>query len=147
MWHSATCDIDATKVVLTDELGGGGAATCVREIDDRRGANGIYDVVGSGEDRVAHNGPLVPVAGRDIMVQSWYQGGVSVYDDELILAGTWSTYWYNGLVYSFDVVRGSDVLEVAGPEVAKAQGVKFDELNVQTQPVYSGPGNSGKGKG
>ena len=99
-WHSATFNNAGTKVVFTDELGGGGAATCVPEIADVRGANGIYDIVGRGDKRelvhrsyykiprenadtencVAHNGSLVPVPGRDVMVQAWYQGGISVFD-------------------------------------------------------------------
>ena len=99
-WHSATFNQDANKVVFTDELGGGGAATCNEAIGPNRGADGIYDIVGKGDHRklvfrsyykiprhqastencVAHNGSLIPVKGRDIMVQAWYQGGVSVWD-------------------------------------------------------------------
>lgn len=179
-WHSATFNNDGTKVVFTDELGGGGAATCVEDMDPRRGANGIYDIEGEGDDRtlvhksyykiprinadtencVAHNGSLIPVPGKDIMVQSWYMGGVSVFDftdsanpveigwwergpvaaGDRTGGGTWSAYWYNGFVYSSDLGKGLDVLKVTGPEVAKAQGVKFDRLNVQTQPVYEGKG-------
>ena len=99
-WHSATFNQKANKVVFTDELGGGGAATCNAAIGPNRGADGIYDIVGKGDQRklvfrsyfkiprhqadtencVAHNGSLIPVKGRDIMVQAWYQGGVSVWD-------------------------------------------------------------------
>ena len=99
-WHSATFNNSGTKVVFTDELGGGGAATCNATVGPDRGADAIYDIAGSGDDRtlvfrsyykiprdnadtencVAHNGSLIPVQGRDIMVQSWYQGGVSVWD-------------------------------------------------------------------
>ena len=99
-WHSATFNNDGTKLVFTDELGGGGAATCVPEIPSTRGADGIYDIEGKGLNRelvfksyykiprlntedencVAHNGSLIPVPGRDIMVQSWYMGGISVWD-------------------------------------------------------------------
>jgi hypothetical protein len=179
-WHSATFNNEGTKVVFTDELGGGGAATCVPGMDPRRGADGIYDIVGEGDARelvfrsyfkiprmnadsencVAHNGSLIPVPGKDIMVQSWYMGGISVWDftdssnpkelgywergpvpaGDRTGGGTWSAYWYNGHVYSSDLGKGFDVLKVSGPEFAKAQGVKFDELNVQTQPVYAGMG-------
>lgn len=99
-WHSATFNQKADKVVFTDELGGGGAATCNAAIGPNRGADGIYDIVGKGDKRklvfksyfkipryqadtevcVAHNGSLIPVKGKDIMVQAWYQGGVSVWD-------------------------------------------------------------------
>ena len=99
-WHSATFNHEGTKVVFTDELGGGGAATCNAAIGPNRGADGIYDIVGKGDKRklvfrsyfkiprhqadtencVAHNGSLIPVKGKDIMVQAWYQGGVSVWD-------------------------------------------------------------------
>ncbi len=179
-WHSATFNNAGTKVVFTDELGGGGAATCVPEMDPRRGANGIYDIEGQGADRklvfksyykiprinaasencVAHNGSLVPVKGRDIMVQSWYMGGVSVWDftdsanpKELGFwergpvaagdptgGGTWSAYWYNGHVYSSDLGKGFDVLKLTGKEFAGANRVSFDELNVQTQPKFSSTG-------
>jgi hypothetical protein len=179
-WHSATFNNAGTKVVFTDELGGGGTATCVEGMDPKRGADGIYDIVGEGDSRelvfrsyykiprlqsdsencVAHNGSLIPVDGKDLMVQSWYMGGVSVWDftdsanpveigywergpvaeGDSTGGGTWSAYWYNGYVYSSDLGKGFDVLKVTGPEVAKAQGVKFDRLNVQTQPVYAGKG-------
>jgi len=181
-WHSATFNNDGTKVVFTDELGGGGAATCIEGMDPRRGANGIYDIQGQGSDRqlvfksyykiprindesencVAHNGSLIPVPGKDIMVQAWYMGGISVFDftdsanpkeiawwergpvaaGDRTGGGSWSAYWYNGHIYSSDLGKGFDVLKMTGPEVAKAQGVKFDRLNVQTQPIYSGPGRS-----
>ncbi|WP_246631885.1 LVIVD repeat-containing protein [Pseudonocardia nigra] len=177
-WHSATFNNDGTKVVFTDELGGGGAPTCNPAIGPTRGADGIYDIVGKGDDRslefrsyfkipraqadtencVAHNGSLIPVKGRDIMVQAWYQGGVSVWDftdsanpveigywergplsaEELVLGGSWSAYWYNGHIYSSDIQKGLDVLEIRDPLVAGADRVKFDELNVQTQPSYRG---------
>lgn len=99
-WHSATFNNEGTKVIFTDELGGGGAATCNEATGPTRGANGIYDITGSGADSklafksyykiprhqadtencVAHNGSLIPVAGGDFMVQAWYQGGISVFD-------------------------------------------------------------------
>ncbi|MEU9605501.1 hypothetical protein [Streptomyces sp. NPDC048057] len=175
-WHSATFNQDTNKIVFTDELGGGGAATCNAEIGPNRGANGIYDLVGKGDKRklvfrsyykiprhqadtencVAHNGSIIPVKGRDIMVQSWYQGGVSFWDftdsskpkeigyfergpisvTDFIGGGTWSAYYYNGYVYSNDMVKGLDVLKINDRRTDPAKRVWLDELNVQTQPDY-----------
>jgi hypothetical protein len=174
-WHSATFNNSGTKVVFTDELGGGGAATCNAEIGDERGADGIYDIVGRGDNRklvfksyfkidryqtddencVAHNGSLIPVKGKDIMVQSWYMGGVQVWDftdsshpkkigffergpaaDPATSGGTWSAYWYNGYIFSSDLGKGFDVLSINDPRTNPAKHVRFDELNVQTQGSY-----------
>lgn len=171
-WHSATFNADASKVVFTDELGGGGAPTCNADIGPKRGANAIYDLSKKGrltfksyfkidrhqfdsENCVAHNGSIIPVAGRDIMVQSWYQGGVSVWDftnskkprelayfergplpDGVGIGGTWSTYYYNGHIYSSDIRRGFDVLKFKDPATRKVDKVIMDQLNVQTQPRY-----------
>ena len=170
-WHSATFNNSGTKVVFTDELGGGGAATCNEKIGPNRGANGIYDIVGKGKDRklvfksyykiprmqtdsencVAHNGSLIPVPGKDIMVQSWYQGGISVWDftnsakpreigffergpmPNNAGGGTWSTYWYNGYIYSSEMGRGFDVIDMRDPRTFVAKLFRTDELNVQTQ--------------
>ncbi|MFD4576663.1 LVIVD repeat-containing protein [Streptomyces sp. NPDC058417] len=175
-WHSATFNLKANKVVFTDELGGGGAATCTPEIGPDKGADGIYDIVGKGDKRklvfrsyfkidrpqaatevcVAHNGSLIPVKGRDIMVQAWYQGGISVWDftdssrpkeiaffergpvntEQLTTAGPWSTYYYNGYIYSNDIAKGLDVLRIDDRRTDSAKRVRLDELNVQTQPDY-----------
>lgn len=171
-WHSATFNNAGTKVVFTDELGGGGGPTCNPTVGEVKGADGIYDIVdgqlafrsyfkiprtqANTENCVAHNGSLIPVKGRDIMVQAWYQGGISVWDftdsanpkeiahfdrgplseERLILGGSWSAYWYNGHVYSSDIQLGLDVFKVNDPRVAPARGVKFDELNVQSQTSY-----------
>ncbi|MET9306635.1 hypothetical protein ABZX68_15260 [Streptomyces cellulosae] len=175
-WHSATFNQKADKVVFTDELGGGGAATCSAEIGPNRGADGIYDIVGKGErsklvfrsyfkiprhqadteNCVAHNGSLIPVRGRDLMVQAWYQGGVSVWDftnsskpkeiayfergplttDQLNVAGSWSAYYYNGYIYSNDIAKGLDVLKIDDKRTDPARKVHVQELNVQTQPDY-----------
>ncbi len=172
-WHSATFNNDATKVVFTDELGGGGAPTCNPTVGDTKGANGIYDLDSDGqltfksyykiprtqsntENCVAHNGSLVPVKGKDIMVQAWYQGGWSMYDftdsanpkeiawfdrgpiadDRLVVGGGWSTYWYNGHVYTNEIQRGLDVFTVDDRRIRGADRVKFDELNPQSQPRY-----------
>ncbi|WP_344259288.1 hypothetical protein [Streptomyces sodiiphilus] len=174
-WHSATFSQDGSKVVFTDELGGGGGATCNERTGPEFGANGIYHITGHGDDRklefqsyykiprhqadtencVAHNGSLIPVRGRDIMVQSWYQGGVSVWEftdsanpreigyfdrgplstEALTFGGTWSAYWYNGHIYSNDQ-KGLDVLRIDDRRTDSARGVRLRELNAQTQPTY-----------
>ncbi|MCT2583158.1 LVIVD repeat-containing protein [Actinophytocola gossypii] len=174
-WHSATFNNAGTKVVFTDELGGGGAATCNAEIGETRGANGIYDIVGRGDNRrmvfrsyfkidrhqtdeencVAHNGSLIPVPGKDIMVQAWYMGGIQVWDfsdsrnPEKIGfwergpsanpeegGGSWSAYYYNGYIYSSDLGKGFDVLRIDDRRTDRAKWVRTDELNVQTQGRY-----------
>jgi hypothetical protein len=147
-WHSATFNNDGTKVLFTDEWGGGSRPRC--RTQDRRnwGANAIYDIVDGKlqfrsyyklpaaqteqENCVAHNGSVVPVPGRDIFVQAWYQGGLSVSDftdsarpveiayfdrgpidaKHEVLGGYWSTYWYNGRIYGTEIARGLDVLEL-----------------------------------
>jgi len=171
-WHSATFSNDASRVIFTDELGGGLGATCIPENYPERGANAIFDIVGEGDDRelvfrsyfkidrhqggdencVAHNGSIIPVKGRDIMAQSWYQGGVSVWEftdpdnpvelgyfergvaTEFFLGGSWSAYWYNGYIYSSDILKGLDVLKVTGTRgVPNANRVHQDYFNAQTQ--------------
>ncbi|MFB6807177.1 LVIVD repeat-containing protein [Streptomyces sp. NPDC056387] len=176
-WHSATFNERADKVVFTDELGGGGGATCNEATGPNRGADGVYDITGRGDQRklvfrsyfkiprlqadtencVAHNGSLIPAGGgRDIMVQAWYQGGVSVWDftdstrpqeigyfergplttDRLGLGGSWSAYYYNGHIYSNDIVKGLDVLRIDDWRTDGAKRVWMDRLNVQSQPAY-----------
>lgn len=176
-WHSATFNEQANKVVFTDELGGGRGATCNEATGPHRGANGIYDITGGGDQRklafrgyfkiprhqadtencVAHNGSLIPVGGgRDIMVQAWYQGGISVWEftdsaqpqeiayfergplaaDGLGLGGSWSAYYYNGHVYSNDITKGLDVLRLDDGRTDSAKGVWLERLNVQSQPEY-----------
>ncbi len=151
-WHSATFNNDGTKVLFTDEWGGGGRPRC-RAADPRDwGANAIYDIVdgrmqfrsyyklpapqSAQENCVAHNGSLVPVPGRDIFVQAWYQGGISVLDftdsanpveiaffdrgplheDEMVMGGYWSAYWFGGLIYGTEIARGLDVLALTPSE-------------------------------
>ncbi|WP_018655005.1 hypothetical protein [Actinomadura flavalba] len=175
-WHSATFNNAANKIVFTDELGGGGAATCNATIGDKKGANAIYDITGKGDKRklvfksyykipranadtencVAHNGSLIPVPGRDIMVQAWYQGGISVFDftdsakpkelgwfergplseTSLITGGSWSAYYYNGYIYSNDIQKGLDVLDIRDPRTVLGKLPKLKELNAQSQPNY-----------
>jgi hypothetical protein len=188
-WHSATFNNDGSKVLFTDEWGGGGAPKC-RDSDPMQwGANAIFNV---GADRkltfagyykmpapqtaeencVAHNGSLIPVPGRDIMVQSWYQGGVSIFDwtqaakpveiafhdrgpvdsTKMEMGGTWSVYWYNGAIVSSEIARGLDVFElVPSPwlsenEIAAAKTVQFDYLNPQMQPKFVWPASFAKAR-
>ena len=151
-WHSATFNNDGTKVLFTDEWGGGRGARCQASDPLTWGANAIYDIVDgrlefrsyfkmpapqtAQENCVAHNGALIPVPGRDIMVQAWYQGGISVFDftdsanpveiawfdrgpmDEktLVTGGFWSAYWYRGRVYGTEIIRGLDVFELLPSE-------------------------------
>ena len=151
-WHSATFNNDGTKVIFTDEWGGGGRPRC-RTYDPRDwGADAIYDIVDGKlefrsyyklpapqveqENCVAHNGSVVPVPGRDIFAQAWYQGGLSlvdftdsanpveiayfdrgpIHEEHLILGGYWSTYWYNGKIYGTEIARGLDVLGLVPSE-------------------------------
>ncbi|HET9440985.1 MAG TPA: hypothetical protein VFO52_12475 [Longimicrobiales bacterium] len=181
-WHSATFNNDGTKVLFSDEWGGGGGPKC-RETDRPEwGANAIFTVEGGRdmkfqsyyklpaaqtrfENCVAHNGSMIPVPGRDIMVQSWYQGGVSVFEwtdpahpreiaffdrgpvdsTRMGMGGTWSAYWYNGVIVSSEIGRGLDILELtANPwltqnEIDAAKSVRFDYYNVQGQQKFVWP--------
>ncbi|MGP1275248.1 MAG: LVIVD repeat-containing protein [Caulobacterales bacterium] len=174
-WHSATFNNEGDVVVFTDEWGGGVAARCRAEDPANWGANLIAtiedntlrgqrfyklpSVQGASENCVAHNGSLIPVPGRDIMVQAWYQGGISVMDftdpqapfeiayfdrgpvdaDDLFVAGYWSAYWYNGRIYGSEIARGLDVLRLTAgehlseAELAAAEAVMETEVNPQTQ--------------
>jgi hypothetical protein len=182
-WHSATFNNDATKVIYTDEWGGGVAPRCRATDNPKWGADAIYrlqngklrpagfyklPVAQTGtENCVAHNGSLIPVPGRDIMVQGWYQGGTSVFDftdpehpfeiayfdrgplsaTELMLGGHWSAYWYNGRIYASEIARGLDVLELkpsaylSQNEIDAAKLVHVDYLNVQDQQRIVWPPN------
>ena len=151
-WHSATFNNEGTKVLFTDEWGGGGRARCRAWDPLNWGADAIYDIVDEKlefrshykmpapqletENCVAHNGSIVPVPGRDIFVQAWYQGGISVIDftdssnpmeiayfdrgpileDELITGGYWSVYYYEGSIYGTEITRGLDVLKLIPSE-------------------------------
>jgi hypothetical protein len=180
-WHSATFNNAGTKVLYTDEWGGGMAPRCRATDRPQWGADALFELSNGKltpagyyklpaaqseqENCVAHNGNLVPVPGRDIMVQSWYQGGISVFDftdpknpveiayfdrgpydaKELHLGGFWSSYWYNGYIYGTEILRGLDVFELkpsdqlSANEIAAAKLVRFDVLNPQTQPRLSWP--------
>jgi hypothetical protein len=174
-WHSATFNNDGTKVIFTDEWGGGTRARCRASDQPSWGANAIFDIVDrklrfasyyklpapqtEQENCVAHNGSIVPVPGRDIMVQAWYQGGISVFDftdsakpveiaffdrgpldaKRLITGGHWSAYWYNGYIYGAEIARGLDVLRLkpsghlSQKEIAAAEAVRLPEFNAQHQ--------------
>ncbi len=174
-WHGATFNNDASKLVFSDEWGGGVGAKCRASDKMTWGANAIFSVrnrklTAQGhykiptaqsevENCVAHNGTLIPVPGRDIMVQAWYQGGVSVFDftnprrpveiayfdrgaidpAQLTLAGFWSAYWYNGHIYGSEIGRGLDVLELKSSamlsqnEIDAAKQVQFAGSNPQLQ--------------
>ena len=151
-WHSATFNNDGTKVIFTDEWGGGSRARCRAYDPLDWGADAIYDIVDGKlefrgyfkmpapqveqENCVAHNGSIIPVPGRDIFVQSWYQGGISmidftdsanpveigyfdrgpIHDDQMVLGGFWSSYWYGGKIYGTEIARGLDVLALTPSE-------------------------------
>jgi len=174
-WHSATFSNDGRSVVFTDEWGGGGAPRCRATDRPEWGANAIFTIDGQDldfqsyykmpaaqsteENCVAHNGSLVPVPGRDVMAQAWYQGGLSVFDftdpsnpveiayfdrgpvsaDGLTMGGYWSTYWYNGYVYGSEIARGLDVFRLVptdhltAAEIDAAEGVAGGTVNPQHQ--------------
>jgi hypothetical protein len=180
-WHSASFNNDGTKVVFTDEWGGGLGARCRQNDPNKWGADAIFGLKDEKlsfegyyklpaaqtdtENCVAHNGSLIPVPGRDIEVQAWYQGGVSVVDftdpehpfeiayfdrgpidpKMLVLGGEWSAYWYNGYVYGSEIARGLDVFELTPSkfltqnEIDAAKTVKVPELNVQDQKKIEWP--------
>ena len=174
-WHSATFNNDGTKVIFTDEWGGGARPRCRATDLLNWGADAIFDIVDKKlvfkgyykmpapqtdqENCVAHNGSLVPVPGRDIMVQAWYQGGVSVFDftdsarpveiaffdrgpidaKNLVLGGFWSAYWYNGNIYGSEIARGIDIFSLTPSEyltqneLDAAMMIRNEELNTQEQ--------------
>ena len=180
-WHSATFNNDGTKVLFTDEWGGGTAPRCRATDQLNWGADAIFDIVDKKlvfrgyfkmpaaqtdqENCVAHNGSLVPVPGRDIMVQAWYQGGLSMFDftdsahpveiayfdrgpldaEKLIVGGYWSTYWYNGRIYASEISRGIDIFKLlpsehlSQNEIDAASLVRMDEFNAQAQPKMTWP--------
>ncbi|MEM1106764.1 MAG: DUF305 domain-containing protein [Pseudomonadota bacterium] len=184
-WHSATFNNDGTKVLFTDEWGGGSRPRCRASDPSDWGANAIYDIVdgklefrsyykipapqSDKENCVAHNGAIVPVPGRDIFVQAWYQGGLSLIDftdsanpqeigyfdrgplhpDRLVLGGYWSTYWYGGRIYGTAISRGLDVFTLAPSdmmseaEIGAAEVANQGELfNPQQQFMVTWPEGS-----
>ncbi|MEO8881000.1 MAG: hypothetical protein ABI446_11455 [Gemmatimonadaceae bacterium] len=174
-WHSATFNNDGTKVLFSDEWGGGSQPKC-RITDERDwGADALFTIADGkmhfqsyykmpapqtkNENCVAHNGSLVPIPGRDVMIQAWYQGGISLFDwtdtahpreiaffdrgpvdsTRLVLSGSWSVYWYNGVMVSSEITRGLDIVElvpsafISQNEIDAAKSVKWDYLNAQGQ--------------
>jgi hypothetical protein len=181
-WHSVTFSNDGTKVLFTDEWGGGSAPRCRASDPMVWGGNAIFRIVGGNrlefdsyykmsaaqtpqENCVAHNGSLIPVPGRDIKVQGWYQGGISIFDwtdstnpkeiaffdrgpldgTRLHMAGSWSAYWYNGLIYSSEIARGLDVFELppspflSQNEIDAAKTVRLEYFNTQEQQRFVWP--------
>ncbi|MEO5568494.1 MAG: hypothetical protein ABIR92_08380 [Gemmatimonadaceae bacterium] len=180
-WHSATFNNDGTKVLFSDEWGGGGGPKCRASDPKEWGADAIFTIENkkltfqsyyklpapqtSSENCVAHNGSLVPIPGRDVMVQAWYQGGISVFDwtdaknpreiaffdrgpadsTRLQMAGSWSVYWYNGAIVSSEIARGLDILELTPSqhlsqnEIDAARTVTANYLNAQGQPRFVWP--------
>jgi hypothetical protein len=183
-WHSATFNTDGSKVIFTDEWGGGTRPRCRASDPPTWGANAIFDIVdrkmrfrsyyklpapqSEQENCVAHNGSLVPVPGRDIMIQAWYQGGVSAFDftdsanpfeiaffdrgpidaTRLITGGYWSAYWYNGHIYGAEIARGIDVFRLTPSEhlsqheIDAAALVRLSALNTQHQARVTWPASS-----
>jgi hypothetical protein len=180
-WHSATFNNDGTKILFTDEWGGGGQPRCRATDKPEWGADAIFTLSDrkmtfksyyklpapqtANENCVAHNGSLIPIPGRDVMVQAWYQGGISVFDwtdpshpkeiafhdrgpmdsTKMEGAGSWSVYWYNGVIVSSEIARGLDIFELTPSEyltqneIDAAKLVHFDYLNVQDQPKLTWP--------
>jgi hypothetical protein len=180
-WHSASFSNDGTKVVFTDEWGGGLGPRCRPNDPNKWGADAIFSLnhdkltfqnyykmpaaQSDTENCVAHNGSLIPVPGRDIEVQAWYQGGISIVDftdaahpfeiayfdrgpidpKQLVLGGEWSAYWYNGYIYGSEIARGLDVFELTPTrfltqnEIDAAKTVRVSELNVQNQQRIEWP--------
>ncbi len=180
-WHSATFNNDGDKVLFSDEWGGGSQAKCRATDKLEWGADAIFTIENDEmtfesyfkmpaaqtrfENCVAHNGSLIPIPGRDVMVQAWYQGGISVFDwtdaenpqeiayfdrgpvdsTRLVMGGSWSVYWYNGVIVSSEIARGLDVFMltpsgfISQNEIDAARTVKLDYLNPQGQPKFEWP--------
>ena len=181
-WHSATFNNDGTKVLFSDEWGGGGSPKCRASDPKEWGANAIFTIEAgkkmdfqsyyklpakqtAQENCVAHNGSMIPIPGRDVMVQAWYQGGISIFDwtdaknpkeiaffdrgpadsARMAMGGSWSVYWYNGSIVSSEIGRGLDIAEltpsefVSQNEIDAAKTVHLDYLNAQGQPKFVWP--------
>ncbi len=180
-WHSATFNNDGTKVLFSDEWGGGGQPRCRATDKPEWGANALFTIENKNlvfhgyyklpapqsaqENCVSHNGSLIPIPGRDVMVQGFYQGGITVFDwtdikhpreiayfdrgpvdaSRMVMAGSWSAYWYNGLIVSSEIARGLDVYEllpsglITQNELDAAKTVRFDFYNTQMQQKFVWP--------
>ena len=180
-WHSATFNNDGTKLLFSDEWGGGGGPKCRATDKMEWGADALFTISNNklvfqsyykmpaaqtvNENCVAHNGSLIPIPGRDVMVQAWYQGGISVFDwtdtarpkeiaffdrgpadsTRMASGGSWSVYWYNGSIVSSEIARGLDIFEllpsahISQNEIDAAKTVKFEYQNVQGQQQFVWP--------
>ncbi len=180
-WHSATFNNDGTKILFTDEWGGGGQPKCRATDPTEWGANAIFTMENgqmrfqsyyklpapqtSEENCVAHNGSLIPIPGRDVMVQGWYQGGISIFDwtdprnlveiayhdrgpvdsTRMASGGSWSAYWYNGVIVNSEISRGLDIFELVPSaslsqnEIDAAKSITLDYMNSQGQPKFVWP--------
>ncbi len=180
-WHSATFNNDGTKILFSDEWGGGGQPKCRASDPKEWGADAIFTIENRQmrfksyyklsapqtplENCVAHNGSLLPIPGRDVMVQGWYQGGISIFDwtdpsnpmeiafhdrgpvdsTRMRSGGSWSVYWYNGVIVSSEIARGLDIFELTPSaymsqnEIDAAKSVTLDHLNTQGQPKFVWP--------
>jgi hypothetical protein len=181
-WHSATFNNTGSKILFSDEWGGGSQAKCRATDKPEWGADAIFTISKdrtmefqgyyklpapqtAAENCVAHNGSLIPIPGRDIMAQAWYQGGISVFDwtnpkrpkeiaffdrgpvdpTRIESGGYWSTYWYNGYIVGSEMARGLDIFElrpsafISENEIAAAKTVKFNYLNTQGQQKFVWP--------
>src|SRR5256714_4653872 len=180
-WHSATFNNDGTKLLFSDEWGGGRQPKCRATDKHEWGSDAIFTLADNRlkfqsyykmlatqtpfENCVAHNGSLIPIPGRDVMVQAWYQGGISVFDwtdpahpkeiaffdggpvdsTKMEDGGSWSGYWYNGVIVSSEISRGLDIFELAPSgfisqnEIAAAKLVQLEYFNTQDQPKFVWP--------
>jgi len=180
-WHSATFNNDGTKVLFSDEWGGGSQPRCRTTDKPEWGADALFTIENRNlvfhsyykvpapqtdkENCVAHNGSLIPIPGRDVMVQGFYQGGITVFDwtdashpkeiaffdrgpldaNRLTLAGSWSAYWYNGVIVSSEIARGLDIFEllpsglISQNELDAAKTVHFASYNTQDQQKFVWP--------
>ncbi|MEJ1962137.1 MAG: hypothetical protein WDO56_11585 [Gammaproteobacteria bacterium] len=174
-WHSGTFNNKGDVVVFGDEWGAGqephcrpsdpqlwGGDTTLTVANGKLVHQGYYKIPnnqGPTENCMAHNGNLIPIPGRDVIVQAWFQGGASVFDftdpihpfeiayfdrgplsdSELLIGGYWSAYWYNGLIYASEIARGLDILRLepsdllSKNEIAAGTLIQDAELNPQTQ--------------
>jgi hypothetical protein len=174
--HTAGFSNDARKTLWTDEWGGGTGPMCqansIMELggntivtaspDNRKLTQHAYfklpTAQSAQENCVSHNGGLIPVPGRDLYVQGWYQGGVDVMDftdpdhpieiayfdrgsidapddttkaserSRYTIGGSWGAYYWNGMIYSSELDRGFDVYELTPSEHLSANELAAAKL-------------------
>ena len=200
--HTAAFSNDGKKLIQTDEWGGGTGPMCQASSMIELGGNTVISLDAkkkqtqrayfklpsaqtAEENCVSHNGGIIPVPGRDLYVQGWYQGGVNIMDftdpDKAIeigyfdrgsidppqpvdvpaaaaaalapgarprsntIGGSWGAYYWNGLIFSSELDRGMDILELtpsgqlSANEIAAAKLVTFTDYNPQSQPKMTWP--------